>query len=261
MIVRANWPVAAAMTRNILILGGTGEAAELTRRLSAEAISGIQIVTSFAGRTKNPPPLPGRVIRGGFGGIQGLKNFIESEAINLVIDATHPFAATISENAYIACTVTDTLLMTLVRPSWSLPPDGKWLEVDDMAAACAAIRPFAKRVFLTTGTRDLAAFSALSDVRFLVRLIEAPTDPLPLANYQVVCGRPPHDIASEQQLMAEHQIDCLISKHAGGAATVGKIQAALDGGIPVILIRRPVRLPGLWTDSVDECFAWTLRQL
>jgi len=249
------------MTRKVLILGGTGEAAALAHRLVAETPEDVEIITSLAGRTENPSALSGRVVSGGFGGIQGLKTFIEEEAVNLLIDATHPFADTISDSAYIACTVTNTLRMSLTRPAWSLPPDAKWVEVENMDAASTAIGTFATRTFLTVGTRGLDAFSENKDMWFLVRLIEQPAEPLPLADHLVITGRPPHDLESERRLIAEHRIDCLVSKHAGGAATQGKILAALEAGIPIVLIRRPPQLPGHWTESVEECVEWILKQL
>ncbi len=249
------------MTKKILILGGTGEAAALARRLDLEIPEGVDVITSLAGRTKNLPDLPGRVISGGFGGIQGLKTFIEQEGIKLLVDATHPFSETISDSAYVACTVTDTLRMTLVRPEWTLPPDGKWLEVDDMAAASEAIGKFAKRTFLTIGTRGLDAFSDHQQMWFLVRLIEQPSGSLPLQDYQIITGRPPHDLDAERQLITEYNIDCLVSKHAGGAATIGKILAALDAQIPIVLIRRPPRLPGHWAEALDDCVEWILEQV
>ncbi len=249
------------MNKRVLILGGTGEAAKLARRLDPEIPESVEVITSLAGRTKNPPDLPGRVISGGFGGTQGLKTFIEQEGITLVIDATHPFAETISDSANVACTVTDTPRMTLARPEWRLPPDGKWLEVDDMAAASEAIRAFAKRTFLTIGTRGLDAFSDHDEMWFLVRLIEEPDNPLPLKDYLIITGRPPHDLEAERQLITDYNIDCLVSKHAGGAATEGKIRAALAAQIPIVLIRRPPRLPGHWTESLEDCVEWIMKQL
>ena len=247
--------------KKILILGGTGEAAELTRQLSQTLPDTVEIITSFAGRTKSPPELPGRIISGGFGGIQGLKTFIETENITLLIDATHPFADIISENAYIACAVTNTLRLTLSRPEWNLPAHAKWVEVDDLTAACDAVLEFSKRCFLTTGTGGLDAFSGLDDVHFLVRLIEPPAEPLPLQNHQIIIARPPHDADAERKLIDQHRIDCLVSKHAGGAATEGKILAALEADIPIILVRRPPYLPGTRTESIDECLSWVRQQI
>jgi precorrin-6A/cobalt-precorrin-6A reductase len=247
--------------KKILILGGTGEAAELARRLVTETSEKTEVITSLAGRTKNPKTLPGRVFSDGFGGIQGLKSYIENENIDLLIDATHPFAENISENGYIASTVTNALRMTLSRPEWVLPPNAKWVEVDDMAVASDAVGAMSKRCFLTIGTGGLEAFSNLDSVWFLTRLIEQPSEPIPLANHEIILGRPPHDVDSERKLINEHRIDCLVSKHAGGKATEGKIIAALDADIPIVLIRRPLRLPGNWTESVDDCFAWINEQI
>ncbi len=260
MIAREIWLeslAANAVThKKILILGGTGEAAELAQRLTAEISDSTEIITSLAGRTKNPAALPGRVERGGFGGIQGLKTFIETEGIDLLIDATHPFAEVISNNGYVACADTNTRRMALVRPEWSLPPDAKWFEVDDFSAASAAVDATSKRCFLTIGIRGLESFSALKGVWFLTRLIEQPTKPLPLTNCKTIIARPPHTMESERQLINDHQIDCLVSKHAGGPATEAKILAALDANISIILIRRPKQLSGNWTESIEDCIAW-----
>jgi len=247
--------------KKVLILGGTGEAAALATRLSAELAETTEIITSLAGRTKTPTPLPGRVISGGFGGIQGIKLFVEDEGINVVIDATHPFAETISDSAYVACTVTNTLRMTLLRPEWNLPAEARWLEVDSMEAASEALGKTATRAFLTIGKRGLDAFAGLENVWFLVRLIEQPDEPLPFAECETITGRPPHDVDAERAVMEKHQINALVSKHAGGSATEGKILAALGLDIPIILIRRPPRLPGLCTESLDDCVDWVKTQI
>ncbi|WP_266035871.1 precorrin-6A/cobalt-precorrin-6A reductase, partial [Brucella intermedia] len=73
----------------ILILGGTAEAAALA---SAFAELPVEAITSLAGRTSNPVRLAGTVRIGGFGGPEGLADYIRAEKIHLVIDATHPYA-------------------------------------------------------------------------------------------------------------------------------------------------------------------------
>jgi len=248
------------MTKKILILGGTAEAAALAERLH-EAQAPFEVTTSLTGRTRFPNPIPGRVLTGGFGGIAGLKAFVETEKIDIVVDATHPYAEVISENAYVACLAADVLRVMLIRPPWPLPPDGKWLEVDNMEAVAEALPRVSKRPFLTIGRRGLEAFSSMPDIHFLVRLIEEPREPLPLADYELITGRPPHHVEEEKAIIADHGIDCLVSKHSGGSATEAKITAALEAGIRIVLQRRPVRLPGLWTESADECFDWLMSQV
>src|SRR5437667_4347993 len=105
----------------VLILGGTTEASLLARRLAQR--DDIAAILSFAGRTENPrqPPIPCRI--GGFGGVGGFYDFLLVERIDAVIDATHPFAVRISENAASACRRARIPLVALTRPAWE-PQDG-----------------------------------------------------------------------------------------------------------------------------------------
>ncbi|HME66227.1 MAG TPA: precorrin-6A/cobalt-precorrin-6A reductase, partial [Streptosporangiaceae bacterium] len=73
----------------ILILGGTGEARELAAELVA---AGVDVLSSLAGRVRQPRLPDGPVRVGGFGGAAGLAAFLRAERITAVIDATHPFA-------------------------------------------------------------------------------------------------------------------------------------------------------------------------
>ena len=85
--------------RNILILGGTGDAIFIAEQLS-EAPN-LNIITSLAGATRNPRFPTGKTRIGGFGGKEGLIGFLENQEISLIIDATHPFS---SQPVYLAVT-------------------------------------------------------------------------------------------------------------------------------------------------------------
>lgn len=247
------------MAKKVLILGGTAEAAELARRAVDTFGAQAQIITSLAGRTRARADLPGQVRVGGFGGAEGLIDYLEREAIDLVIDATHPFAAAISAHAADACARTGVPRLALVRPPWRLEPGAAWREVDDMRAAASALVG-AKRVFLTTGRGGLEAFAAVPDAWFLVRLMEAPEKPLPLPDHHVIVQRPPFTIDSEKTLMREHHIDTLVAKNSGGI-TEAKIAAARALGVRVVLIRRPPSPPGDAVETVDAALAWLKMQL
>jgi Precorrin-6x reductase CbiJ/CobK len=80
----------------ILILGGTGEARELAAELVA---AGTDVLSSLAGRVRQPRLPDGPVRIGGFGGADGLAAFLREESISHLIDATHPFAEAITANA------------------------------------------------------------------------------------------------------------------------------------------------------------------
>ena len=249
------------MVKHLLILGGTGEARELARRVTLMIGKRVRVTTSLAGRRAAPPAtsLAGDVRRGGFGGVQGLIKYLADNAVDLVVDATHPFSPIISDHAAIACGDPrhgGTPRLQLVRPPWRFPPSAQWFEVDDFQAAAESLPKFAKRVFLTTGVRGLEAFSGLADLWFLVRLIDAPSAPPPLAQYQLITGRPPYSLEDERALLAEHAIDALVAKNAGGKATEAKIFAAAEAGVKIVLIRRPPPEPGPTSETVDEAFAW-----
>ena len=241
------------MTR-VLILGGTTEARELAGRLTETG--SFDAITSLAGRTRSPLKLPGRVRSGGFGGPGPMANYLRDERIDAVVDATHPFAEIISAHAAEACAAAGTPRIALVRGQWLNPLDGNWQEATSLVAAADLLPGLASRVFLTVGRQGLDPFSGLAGIWFLVRLIEETEPPLPLADYQVLIGRPPYGIDEERAIMKDHAIDCLVTKNSGGPATEAKITAALEADIPIVLVQRPDPLPGEHVERLDDCIAW-----
>lgn len=238
----------------LLILGGTGEAAALAMRLARDP--DIAVITSLAGRTRNPAAIPGKRRRGGFGGVAGLTHYLRDEAIDLVVDATHPFAAGMTRNAAEACGTAGVPRLMLVRPGWQRQAGDRWIEVENTPAAAAALPGLGRRVFLSSGRGELPAFSGLRDHWFLVRLIDRPAAPLPLADYELVLGRAPFAAEHETALFKAHAIEVLVSKNSGGCATYGKIEAARGLGLPVIMIARPPLPEGETAESVDEAVVW-----
>ncbi|MDA1091197.1 MAG: cobalt-precorrin-6A reductase [Proteobacteria bacterium] len=242
--------------KHLLILGGTTEARELARRVSLMMGKRVRVTTSLAGRRATTPALAGDVRIGGFGGIEGMTMYIRDNAVDVVVDATHPFAAQISDHANVACTGARVPRLQILRPGWRLPPGATCLEVDGLNGAARILPRVARRIFLTTGLGGLEAFSGLDDLWFLVRLIDAPKAPPPLAEYQLITGAPPYTLEEESRLLTEHDIDTLVTKDSGGAGTEAKIVAASDAGITIILVRRPPPEPGPVVATVDAAFAW-----
>ncbi len=240
--------------KRLLILGGTGEAVALAHRLGR--LPGLKIITSLAGRTRAPAAVPGDMRSGGFGGVSGLVKYLLEHRIDLVIDATHPFAARMTANAAAACLAADVPRLVLSRPPWQSQPRDRWVRVPHAQAAAAALSELGRRVFLSTGRQDLAPFAGLGRIWFLVRAIDEPAAPLPLENYEVILGRGPFAAEDEAALMQAHGIAVLVSKNSGGQATHGKIEAARRLGLPVVMIDRPAVPEGLSVQSVDEAAAW-----
>jgi len=248
--------LAAARTepRRLLILGGTGEAVALAGRLAGDPR--LRVVTSLAGRTRTPAPVAGELRVGGFGGSAGLAGYLEEHSIDALIDATHPFAARMAANAARACAETGVPRLKLLRPPWQAAAGDAWTEVADMAAAAKVVGETGRRVFLSVGRQDLAAFAGLEHAWFLVRSIEPLAAPCPLADCTAIQGRGPFTEAAESALMKAHRIDLLVSKNSGGASTYAKIAAARTLGMPVVMIARPPARPGDTVETVDEAAAW-----
>lgn len=219
----------------VLILGGTAEAYALAERLVAAGE--VTVITSLAGRTAEPVLPPGEVRIGGFGGAEGLAAYIRANGISRVIDATHPFARRISENAIRATAETGVPLEQHVRNGW-LPVRGdRWNEVGSLEEASRAL-PAGATVFLALGRQYLDAFAARRDCRFVIRMVDPPAQPLPFADPVVIRGKPSADPEQEAALFADHGITHLVCRNSGGAAGYGKIAAARQLALPVILIGR-----------------------
>lgn len=241
------------MRPNLLILAGTGEAAALARAAAKAGLSGI---VSFAGRVERLPaqPLPRRV--GGFGGVAGLMAYLREHRITHVIDATHPFAAQMSNNAVAACAEVGVPLVALTRAPWMPVPGDRWIGVPDMAGAVAALdRPFV-RVMLAVGRMHLPDFAVHPGHFYLLRLVEPPTAPMPFPDHHVVVDRGPFSAAADRRLMEEHRIELVVSKNSGGTGASAKITAARALGLPVIMIDRPSRPARTEVGSVDAVLDW-----
>jgi precorrin-6A/cobalt-precorrin-6A reductase len=247
--------------KRLLILGGTTEAAALAEAAMQRFGERLEVTTSLAGRLSVHRSLPGKVRVGGFGGVDGMAQALKNEGYSWVVDATHPFAATISQHAYDACLISDVPRLQLMRRPWAADPSHPWIEAKDLEDAASLLPGIGRRVFLTVGRRGLEAFSTVKNAWFLVRLIEAPARRLPLPDHQVIAARPPHPLEEEIQLMKAHRIDLLVSKQSGGEVTETKIAAANQLGIGIVMIRRPLPEPGPLAETVEEALGWLAENL
>jgi len=221
----------------------------------------VDLVTSLAGRTAAPVPLAGRVRRGGFGGPAGLTDYLRREKVDYLIDATHPFAARISRHAAAAAAAAGVAHLSLSRPPWRPAAGDRWIDVDDAAEAAARLPALGRRVWLTVGSHDVAAFARLEGVWFLVRRIDPPAEPLPLRDHTLILGRGPFAAPAERALLAEHRIDVLVCRASGGAATSAKLEAAREARLPVVMIRRPAASAGPMVESPRAALAWLARRI
>lgn len=240
----------------VLLLGGTTEARQLAGLLLT---AGVPAVTSLAGDVAELRLPPGEVRVGGFGGVAGLVSYLREHEVSAVVDATHPFAATMTAHAVAACPQAGVPLLRLSRPSWSGRPDAAgWHWVDSAAEARAIAGRLGNRVFLAIGRQALAEFADWDDRFVLARVIDPPDIAIP-ASWTVLRARGPFRTEAELDLLHRHGIDVLVTKDSGGPADA-KLEAAGHLGIAVVCQRRPPAPAGV--DEVAtavEARNWLMR--
>lgn len=242
------------MATTVLVLGGTSEARALAGELAG--VPELRVVSSLAGRVSNPNLPAGEVRVGGFGGAAGLAAWARAEGVAAVVDATHPFAERISAHAAGACALAGLPLLRLARPGWSPQEGDDWHHAGSLAEAAAMLPGLGARVFLTTGRQGLAAFAAL-DLWFLIRCVDPPAGPVP-ARCEVLLARGPYQREAERTLMRRFGIDVLVTKDSGGPLTAGKLAAARDLGVPVVMVSRPAAPAAESVTAVGDAARWVL---
>ncbi len=240
-----------SLTR-VLLLAGTAEASQLAHLLAPEP--GVEVVASFAGRTAAPAALPCHTRTGGFGGVEGLAGELRRGGYDLLVDATHPFAARMPGHAAAAAAAAGVARLRLLRPAWRPGPGDEWDDVGTLDEAALRLEEIgARRVLLTTGRHELLAFARLVDTHFVVRSIDPP-GPLPLADATSIVARPPFPVDAESVLLRTHGIDALLTRNSGGGTA--KLTAARQAGVAVVMVRRPAGVGGPCASTAPEALRW-----
>lgn len=217
--------------KRILLLGGVTEALAIARTLGPEHIY------SLAGVGRVPTDLTCQVRVGGYGGAEGLAQFVRDEGVSLILDATHPYAAQISRNAAEAAQLSGVPCWALRRPAWQPQAGDDWREVSDWAELIAALKPF-KRPLFTLGREPLQHLEEIpADQYWTLRALDVyPGN----ERCEVIGARGPFLIDDERALFERRRIDVLISKNSGSTATEPKLEVARERGVPVLVLKRPV---------------------
>ena len=237
----------------VLMLGGTAEARELADLLTNRP--DVHLTVSLAGATRSPHVGDVTTRIGGFGSGAAFRAYLVANAIDRVVDATHPFAARISARTAEISAEMDIPYLQLLRPAWTPEPGDNWIMIPDEAAAQKHVKS-TDRVFLATGRRTLEAFAEMKAAHIWARQIDPPEGPFPFPNGEFLIGRPPFSVPDEVELFTRLEIDWLIVKNAGGEASRSKLDAAREMGLKVLMIERPPPLDAPCVATIEEVLAW-----
>lgn len=237
----------------VLVLGGTGEARELAGALAEHPR--FEVVSSLAGRVRDPRVPEGEVRIGGFGGPEGLADWMREHATDVLVDATHPFAERMTRSAAEAAHATGIPLLVLRRPGWTPEPGDDWRWVPSVGAAAELLPELGRGVFLTTGRQDVSAFAGLDGHRFLLRCVDPPEPPLP-RQLEVLLDRGPYTVDGELELLRSRALDVVVTKDSGGSMTAAKLRAARRLELPVVVVRRPPPPEAPLVAAPREALAW-----
>lgn len=233
--------------KTVLLLAGTAEAREFANAYKGQR---TRLVASLAGVTTKPLAYPCETRNGGFGGGEGLRDYLVREGVAAVIDATHPFATGMSRNAIYACDTLGTSLLALVRPAWE--PVGNWHGFGSLDEAVSALPPGA-RVLATTGRKHIDPLTARSDLTVFLRSVDQ-LDDLP-AHIVPIAARGPFTMNAETALMRQQRITHLLTRNAGGESRA-RLDAAVVLGLPIHIIERPPHLAATVVHSVADAHQW-----
>ncbi|WP_416898817.1 MAG: precorrin-6A/cobalt-precorrin-6A reductase [Minwuia sp.] len=258
----------------VLLLAGTAEARAIATGLSQDGR--FKVIASLAGATETPADLGVETQSGGFGGAGGLRDFIAARGIDLLVDATHPFAAQMKAHASAQAIP----VLHVIRPAWTPRPG--WTVCGSLAEAARAL-PADARAFLALGQRHLQAF-ADHPAQMLVRSVDAPSpavapgldpgasaqtgrqgprvkpeDSRRVARFTFIKGHP-GTVAEETGLMRRHRITHLVCRNSGGRSGQTKLDAAAQLGVRTIVIDRPPPPPGEIVPTAEAALDWCLRR-
>jgi len=230
----------------ILVLGGIAESKRLAQQLIER---GHEVIYSIAGLVRQPD-LRCELHIGGFSsqdrtGAEGLGSYCLEHKIDLLLDATHPYAAGISANAVVAAKKVRIGCWRYTRPGWDATSYKNWHDFDDWGDLIPQISDF-QHPFFTTGASILEQLDrCAAHQQWIVRSARELPD---IDGIITINAIGPFNYEDELSLMRQYNVDVLISKNSGGRRLAGKLDAARSLGIPVFVQRRPALA------KPDKCF-------
>lgn len=241
----------------IHVFGGTSDAVKLCERLQELGLTYSLSVATEAGE-ETASTLTGRIFVGRLDSEQ-MQDFFTEQQIALVIDATHPFAAEVSKNIIKAATVNKIPLIRYERPTQiDLLEHPLLVKVADVEQACEVAKHYGKKVFLTTGSKELATYKQLLPEKTLIARV-LPTVgviqccvELGLGLGEIVAMKGPFTAQMNEAMYQFYQPDVVITKESGNEGGYAeKVLPCLALGIACIVISRPKQVYQHFVSSLE----------
>ena len=235
---------------NICIFGGTTEGRKLAEFLSGQPCDVTVCVATDYGQTLLPESEHVSVSAKKLP-VGEIVSLLAANHFDLVIDATHPYAQSITKSIERACRETGTLRWRLLRDASGVSPDDTYVEtVSDAAAFLSGAEG---NILLTTGSKELAAFSQLPgfSARVWARVLPLQSSldacaqaGLPASHIFAMQG--PFSEAMNAAMLKTIGARYLVTKDGGAPGGFEeKVSAARNAGARLVVIGRPPEEEGL----------------
>ena len=238
----------------VIVFAGTTEGYEISRFLGENQIPVLACVaTEYGSRSlKESSSLH---VQAGRLDENEMKELFSREKPELVLDATHPYAAEVTRNIRKACEEAEVSYTRILRTGSG---QQNAVYVKDTQAAAEYLKGTTGNVLLTTGSKELAAFTSVPDYkeRLFARVLSLPSviescQALGFEGRNLIAMQGPFSMEMNRAMLTQYECRYLVTKDSGKAGGfLEKIQAAEACGATVVIIGRPLAEEGL---SLREC--------
>ncbi|AXY26120.1 precorrin-6A reductase [Suicoccus acidiformans] len=226
----------------ILVFGGTSDSIKLMDGLLSKDYDAVISVATAYGKTFSRN-FGDRVIQKRLNQVD-MVEFIKKNSVELILDASHPFADIVSSNAIAAAESTHIPYVRFERPRLKYPKEV--VRVSSIQEACLKALEVAGNIYLTTGSKSMKEYldylpveRVIARVLPVAEVIES-MENLGLNAGQIHAIKGPFTMELNKELYKMSEATSMITKESGQSGGVDtKIRAALESGIAVFLIERP----------------------
>ena len=238
----------------VIVFAGTTEGYEISRFLSENQLPVLACVATEYG-SKSLQENSCLHVQAGRLDEQQMRDLFFREKPELVLDATHPYAAEVTQNIRKACEETGVSYTRILRTG---SEQQNAVYVRDAKEAAEYLKGTEGNVLLTTGSKELAVFTSVTDYnkRLFARVLSLPSviescQALGFEGRNLIAMQGPFSKELNQAMLEQYQCKYLVTKDSGKAGGfLEKIQAAEALGVTAVIIGRPLAEEGL---SLKEC--------